>query len=111
MTMVFEYMSGYIGMLAGALVLLVVQATCDLSLPNYMSDIVDTGVLSGNVSFILQTGLKMVLITLLSAAPVIFLKIGRKGTGKISRNSNEDMPVTISEEPRNPGASVSPAGN
>ncbi|HMD87795.1 MAG TPA: ABC transporter ATP-binding protein [Anaerolineaceae bacterium] len=67
MIMVFEYMSDYIGMLAGALTLLVVQAICDLSLPNYMSDIVDTGVLSGNVNYIVQIGIKMVLITLLSA--------------------------------------------
>ena len=44
MIMVFEYMSEYIGMLLGALALLVLQAICDLSLPDYMSDIVDTGV-------------------------------------------------------------------
>jgi len=68
MIMVFEYMSEYIGMLSGALALLVEQAICDLSLPNYMSDIVDTGVLSGNVNYIVQTGIKMILITLLSAA-------------------------------------------
>ena len=55
-------------MLSGALALLVAQAICDLSLPNYMSDIVDTGVLSGNVNYIVQTGIKMILITLLSAA-------------------------------------------
>ena len=66
--MVFEYMSEYIGMLSGALALLVAQAICDLSLPNYMSDIVDTGVLSGNVNYIVQIGIKMILITLLSAA-------------------------------------------
>ena len=68
MIMVFEYMSEYIGMLSGALALLVAQAICDLSLPNYMSDIVDTGVLSGNINYIVQTGIKMILITLLSAA-------------------------------------------
>ncbi len=68
MIMVFEYMSEYMGMLSGALALLVAQAICDLSLPNYMSDIVDTGVLSGNVNYIVQTGIKMILITLLSAA-------------------------------------------
>ncbi len=68
MIMVFEYMSEYIGIFSGALALLVAQAICDLSLPNYMSDIVDTGVLSGNVSYIVQIGIKMVLITLLSAA-------------------------------------------
>jgi ATP-binding cassette subfamily B protein len=68
MIMVLEYMSEYSGMFIGALALLVLQAICDLSLPNYMSDIVDTGILSGNVNFILQTGTKMLLITLLSAA-------------------------------------------
>ena len=66
--MVFEYMSEYIGMLAGTLALLVVQAICDLSLPDYMSDIVDNGVLNGNINYILTTGTKMILITLLSAA-------------------------------------------
>ena len=68
MIIVFEYMSEYLGMLSGALALLVVQAICDLSLPNYMSDLVDTGVINGNVNFIVQTGIKMLLITLLSAA-------------------------------------------
>jgi ATP-binding cassette, subfamily B, multidrug efflux pump len=68
MIMVFEYMSAYIGMLLGALALLVLQAVCDLALPDYMSDIVNTGVLSGNVNFIIQTGIKMILVTLLSAA-------------------------------------------
>lgn len=54
-------------MLFAALVLLAVQAMCDLSLPDYMSDIVNTGIISGNVSFIVQTGVKMLLITLLGA--------------------------------------------
>jgi ATP-binding cassette, subfamily B, multidrug efflux pump len=67
-TLVFEYMSEYIGMLLAALSLLVIQAVCDLTLPDYMSDIVNTGVINGNVNFIIQTGIKMVLITLLSAA-------------------------------------------
>jgi ATP-binding cassette subfamily B protein len=68
MIMVFEYMSAYSGMLVAALALLVVQAICDLSLPDYMADIVNTGVLNGNVSFIVQIGVKMLLITLLGAA-------------------------------------------
>ena len=71
MIMVLEYMSEYFGMLLGALALLVVQAICDLALPDYMADIVNNGVISGNVSFIVQTGVKMLLITLLSAACTI----------------------------------------
>jgi ATP-binding cassette subfamily B protein len=71
MIMVFEYMSEYTGMLLGALALLVIQAICDLSLPDYMSDIVNNGVINGNVNSILQTGIKMLLITLLSAVCAI----------------------------------------
>ena len=68
MIMVIEYMSEYFGMIVGALVLLVIQAICDLALPDYMANIVNTGVISGNVGYIVQTGIKMLLITLLSAA-------------------------------------------
>ncbi len=71
MIMVLEYMSEYFGMILGALALLVVQAICDLALPSYMSDIVNNGVISGNVNYIVQIGIKMVLVTLLSAACAI----------------------------------------
>ncbi len=71
MSFVIEYMLEYPGMILGALTLLVVQAICDLSLPDYMSNIVDNGVLNGNVNYILQTGGKMILITLLSAACMV----------------------------------------
>ena len=71
MIMVMEYMSEYAGMILGALALLVVQAICDLALPDYMADIVNNGVISGNVSVIVQTGGKMLLVTLVSAACTI----------------------------------------
>ena len=71
MILVIEYMLEYPGMILGALTLLVVQAICDLSLPDYMSDIVDNGVINGNVNYILQIGGKMILITLLSAACMV----------------------------------------
>jgi ATP-binding cassette, subfamily B, multidrug efflux pump len=71
MIMVLEYMSEYLGMILVALALLVVQAICDLALPDYMSDIVNNGVISGNVSVIIQIGGKMILVTLLSAACTI----------------------------------------
>lgn len=67
MIMVLEYMSEYIGMILIALALLIIQAVSDLALPSYMSDIVNNGVISGNVDYIVQIGAKMILITLLSA--------------------------------------------
>lgn len=48
-----------------AVVLLFVQAQCDLALPEYMSDIVNNGVISGNTGYILKTGGTMLLVTLL----------------------------------------------
>jgi ATP-binding cassette, subfamily B, multidrug efflux pump len=71
MTMLLEYMSEYSGMVLAALALLVVQAICDLALPDYMSDIVNNGVISGNVNYIIQVGMKMLLVTLLSAVCTI----------------------------------------
>ena len=71
MIMVMEYMSGYSGMLMAALALLLLQAYCDLALPGYMADLVNNGVITGDVSYIVQTGIKMLLITFLSAVCAI----------------------------------------
>ena len=64
MIMVMEYMSEYSGMIVAALVFTVVQAACDLALPGYMADIVDIGVIGGNIDYIVQTGIKMLLFTI-----------------------------------------------
>lgn len=66
-----EYMKQYIGMILCAIALLFIQAMCDLSLPDYMSDIVNTGVLGGNSPFIWRTGGKMLLVTLLGTVASI----------------------------------------
>jgi ATP-binding cassette subfamily B multidrug efflux pump len=92
MIMVVEYMSEYIGMFIGALALLVLQAICDLALPTYMSDLVDTGVIGGNVNFIIQTGVKMLLITLLSA--VCSIAVGYFAA-RIAANTARDMRADI----------------
>ncbi|MEZ4710196.1 MAG: hypothetical protein R3A44_23535 [Caldilineaceae bacterium] len=84
MTLVFEYMWEYSGMLLVALALLVVQAICDLALPDFMADIVNTGVLNGN-AFILQVGLKMIGITLLGAASSIVVGYFAAGLRHLSR--------------------------
>ena len=50
-------------------------------------------------------------ITLVSAVPVIFLKIGRKGKGKSSGNISVQNPNAGSENPRQTSASPSPVRN
>lgn len=66
-----RYIRPYIGMLLCAVALLFVQAITDLALPDYMADIVNTGVMSGDRIFILKTGVIMILVTLLGTAASI----------------------------------------
>ena len=51
-----------------AIVLLFAQAMCDLALPDLMSDIVNDGITNGNSDFIIQKGMEMLAIALVSAA-------------------------------------------
>lgn len=53
MTRIMKYMKGYSKLVALIVVLLVVQAFCDLSLPQYTSDIIDTGIQNKGVTHVL----------------------------------------------------------
>jgi len=66
-----KYLKPYAGMILCAVALLFVQAICDLALPDYMSDIVNSGVMAGNSDFILKTGGNMILVTLLGTVASI----------------------------------------
>ena len=68
-----KYLSSYYGYILGAIALLFLQANCDLALPDYMSDIVNTGVMTGNTNYILKTGATMLLITLLGTAASVMV--------------------------------------
>ncbi|ACL20051.1 ATP-binding cassette subfamily B protein [Desulfitobacterium sp. LBE] len=68
-----KYLSSYYGYILGAVALLFLQANCDLALPDYMSDIVNTGVMTGNTNYILKTGATMLLITLLGTAASVMV--------------------------------------
>ena len=66
-------MAPYAGYVLIAVALLFAQAMADLALPDYMSDIVNTGVIDSNIPYIWQVGGKMVLITLASAVASILV--------------------------------------
>ena len=53
MKKIFKNMLPYWYMLIGIFGLLIVQAFCDLSLPQYTSDIIDVGIQNGGVEHIL----------------------------------------------------------
>lgn len=49
MKQIFKYLSEHLGSVAVIILLLMVQAYCDLSLPSYTSDIVDVGIQQGGI--------------------------------------------------------------
>jgi ATP-binding cassette, subfamily B, multidrug efflux pump len=55
----------------GVLVLLLIQSLAELYLPTLMSDIIDTGIVKGDINYILQIGGFMLLVSIGSAICVI----------------------------------------
>lgn len=49
---IFKYLSEYKAVVMGIILLLIIQAYCDLSLPQYMSDIVDIGIQQGGIEHV-----------------------------------------------------------
>ena len=68
-----KYIIPYLSAILLAVALLFVQAMCDLALPDYMSDIVNTGIVNGDTAYIIKTGGIMLLVSLLSAACTIIV--------------------------------------
>lgn len=66
-----KYLKPYLWQIAAVLALVFVQAMTDLQLPDYMSQIVNQGVLAGDTGAILAIGLKMIGITLLGSVCTI----------------------------------------
>ncbi len=83
MLKIMKYLKPYIGYILLAVGLLFTQAMCDLSLPDYMSKIINQGILMKDNGFILQTGGVMLLISLggVIAAILVGLIASKVGAG------------------------------
>ncbi|ADZ84273.1 ABC transporter ATP-binding protein [Cellulosilyticum lentocellum] len=83
MLKIMKYLKPYIGYILLAVGLLFTQAMCDLSLPDYMSKIINQGILMKDNGFILQTGGIMLLISLggVIAAILVGLIASKVGAG------------------------------
>jgi ATP-binding cassette subfamily B protein len=67
MARLMKYFEPYILFIITSIILLFGQAICDLSLPDYMSDIVNKGIATGNSLYIIKIGFKMLGVSLISA--------------------------------------------
>ena len=63
-----RFLSPYQWLIGGVLVVLLLQSIAELYLPTLMADIIDTGVVKGNVPYIWRVGEVMLLVALGSAA-------------------------------------------
>lgn len=63
-----KYLKPYAVLLCAAIILLFAQAQCDLALPDYMSEIINDGILAGNVNEVIKNGSLMLFIAFGSAA-------------------------------------------
>ncbi len=89
---VFEYLSEHTGMLLFSVSLLFVQAMCDLALPDYMADMVTSGVMNGSIPFIWEKGAKMLLVTLLgTAASVLVGYLAAVVSAKVAVSMRRDV--------------------
>lgn len=73
MLKLYKYILPYWALVALAVALLFLQAMTDLALPDYMADIVNTGVLSGDNGFIIETGAKMMGVTFIGMVASIIV--------------------------------------
>lgn len=91
-----KYAEPYILLITAAIILLFGQAICDLSLPDYMSDIINKGITVGDKNFIIKTGFTMLGISLLSAVFTIIVSfLAAKIAAGMCRTIRNDLFTNI----------------
>lgn len=87
MRIVLKYYKKYIPVIAGIILFLFCEAMCELSLPAYMSDIINNGVIKGDMAYIRKIGLIMIIIAAGSTLTAIIASLlsSRTAAG-VSRN-------------------------
>ena len=96
MSKLLKYAEPYILPILAAIVLLFGQAICDLSLPDYMSDIINKGITAGDKNFIIKTGFTMLGVSLLSAIFTIIVSfIAAKTSAGMCRSIRNDLFTNI----------------
>lgn len=96
---ILKYLSRYKPAIAGVILLLAIQAYCDLSLPQYMSDIVDIGIQQGGIAHVspdeMREGTLEALCLFLSEEDARLLQesytLGENGNFKRNRMEPEEL--------------------
>lgn len=96
MTFILRYFKPFIFYILLAVVLLFAQAYCDLTLPDMMSDIVNNGITRGDTGYIMETGLKMLGIALISAGCTVTVGfLGARVAAGVCRALRQDVFISV----------------
>lgn len=88
MIKLFRFLKPYKLLVAAVLILLFFQSLAELFLPTLMSDIVDIGVVKGDISYILRTGIVMLLVASVSA---VFLVLANFLSARAATGFGKDL--------------------
>ena len=92
-----KYLGPFTGWLLVAVLLLFGQATCELALPDYMSNIINRGILAGDTGYIKRTGGIMLLISLGSVAAAILVGLlAARIAARVAQNLRNDVFTKVS---------------
>lgn len=83
-----KYYIRYIPLIALILAFLFGQAMCELALPGYMSDIINNGIVKGDMDYIKKIGLIMIVV---SAATVVCAVMGSFLSSRVAASSSRDI--------------------
>jgi ATP-binding cassette, subfamily B, multidrug efflux pump len=92
MLKVMKYLKKFKLLLFIVFILTIIQTAVDLTLPAYMADIIDRGVIEGNLSHIYIVGLKMLFVTIVGGGATIALGfLASKISASVAENIRRDL--------------------
>ncbi len=98
MLKIFKKLKSFSGMISGVLIFVLLQTLCDLNIPSLMADIVNNGILKNNVSYVINSGIKMLIFTI---GIVLFSVISNLLSSVVSAKFSEKLRNEIFEKVEN----------
>ena len=93
---ILKHLKPYVLFIISAIICTLCRVFSELSLPNLMSEIVDEGILTGNMGLIYKTGALMLLIALFSASASVFSNFfGAKIGSSFSRDLRKSVYIKV----------------
>jgi ATP-binding cassette, subfamily B, multidrug efflux pump len=92
MKRILKYLYAYKWLILIVFGLVFITTMTDLALPDYMSKIVDTGIVKGDNNYIISTGIEMIIVALIGAVATIGVSfLAAKISALLAKNIRNDV--------------------